>query len=57
MTGPCVLGKTMQSGEERLERGRAARLDRISERGQIGKVLKEEACVRVVAMVKGEVAG
>lgn len=57
VTGPCTLEKTMRSGEERLERGRAAQLERISKRGQIGKALKEGACVRVVAIAKGEVVG
>lgn len=47
----------MRSGEERLERGRAAQLERISKCGQIGKALKEGACVRVGAIAKGEVAG
>lgn len=36
-----MLEKTTQSREERLERGRAAQLERISKRGQIGKALKE----------------
>lgn len=40
-----------------MERGRAAQLERISKREQIGKALKEGACVRVVAIAKGEEGG
>lgn len=52
-----MLEKTTQSREERLERGRAAQLERISKRGQIGNALKEGACVRGVAIAKRDVAG
>lgn len=57
VTGPCLLEKTVRSGEESLGRGRAAQLERISKRGQIGKALKTGARFRVVAIAKGEVAG
>lgn len=53
----ATLQKTKRRAGQRLERGRAAQLERINKLEQIGKALKEGACVRVVAIAKREMAG